>query len=132
MGHKTSASSITQKRKTFPTKPWLKITLVLALGLVLFKGFLLVESLFKKNQAKLDNEPKITKSKKVSSQILEELICKHDDDCGVDICACKSLNKKYIKPNKQICMRMCEGKPLCYKNRCIFEGEEDKHRLDIE
>jgi len=76
-------------------------------------------------------ESAVTKSEKIPAEISEEEKCQNNADCGVNICECQSLNKKYFDPEGKICQRYCPGEPVCYKGRCIFKGEEDKYRLQI-
>lgn len=68
----------------------------------------------------------------IPTTIPEEERCQNDADCGVNICECRALNKNYLASKDKICARVCPGEPVCYKNRCIFKGEKDKRRLQIE
>lgn len=47
-----------------------------------------------------------------------EYICQQDSDCGVNICDCKAMNDKYIKPAQKACMRVCNGTPKCVRGVC--------------
>ncbi len=78
----------------------------------------------------IDN--KTIAGKKVENQIPQDAYCQSDADCGVNICDCKAQNSNYIKDEDKICMRVCSGTPVCFKNRCIFKGNEDKYYLEID
>lgn len=52
--------------------------------------------------------------------------CDIDSDCGINICDCLSLRKEFIKPEDQICTRVCSGLPRCANNRCILDPIEGK------
>ncbi len=49
---------------------------------------------------------------------LPEYNCQIDSDCGVNICDCKAMNDKYIKPADKLCMRVCNGVPKCVEGVC--------------
>jgi len=53
-----------------------------------------------------------------STKIYPEYTCLQDDDCGLNICDCKSMNNKYIKPVQKACMRLCNGIPKCVNGMC--------------
>lgn len=44
--------------------------------------------------------------------------CIIDQDCGLDICLCQSMNNRFIKPEQKACTRFCEGTTRCINNVC--------------
>ncbi len=50
-----------------------------------------------------------------------ETTCNSDNDCGVNICACKSIRKELIRTRDKICARYCPGEPKCINNQCVLE-----------
>lgn len=125
-----------------PKKDWLKIIAFSLVGLILLSGTFYagywcgirksaVEPPMPVIPISLD-EPRTTKSEKIPSDIPEELKCEKDRDCEIDFCKCEAVNKKYLDPEGKICLRVCNKTPICYQNRCVFKGEENKYRIEIE
>lgn len=52
----------------------------------------------------------------------KETFCQSDNDCGLNICACKAMRKEYIRPASKACTRVCEGKIRCINNQCVLQG----------
>lgn len=126
-----------QPTESKPTN-WPKIILAVVLGLALLTGAAYAGYWYGMQQAQQPEipiplpEPRINKSEEIPLDIPEELKCEEDNDCGVDFCGCKALNKNYIEPTDKICMMVCDKTPICYRNRCIFKGEENKYEIEKE
>lgn len=64
------------------------------------------------------NPSSLPSSEPTKTTISESVSCTTDEDCGINICACKAMNKAYIQTKDKICTRYCEGKPKCVNNKC--------------
>jgi len=83
----------------------LTVTLViiaLLLGLAYF---------FKTNRLPLSTSPNDTQE--------NEIICEVNEDCVMDLCRCKAINKKYFNASKGICERYCPGELACEEGGCV-------------
>jgi len=113
------------------TTNWSKVILVAALGFGLLLGAAYAGYWYgtQRTQQIGAQNPK---GERFPSDIPEELKCEKDGDCGVKICGCEALNKSYIKPEDKICLMVCNKTPICYQNHCVFRGEENTYRIEIE
>lgn len=70
------------------------------------------------NQPNYSNQPITLSPQPIKTTISESVSCTTDEDCGINICACKVMNKAYIQTKDKICTRYCEGEPKCVNNKC--------------
>ncbi|MBI3397584.1 hypothetical protein HY045_03850 [Candidatus Woesebacteria bacterium] len=52
-------------------------------------------------------------------KLLDNQGCESDNDCGINHCACKAENKKYL--GTEDCLQLCPGTPQCLQHECILK-----------